>query len=54
MSAAALKQTLRKPSDADIDAALNSHLCRCATYAHPRRGAPRCGDCRAGPQGKKA
>jgi isoquinoline 1-oxidoreductase alpha subunit len=32
MSAAALLQTTPKPSDADIDRAMNGNLCRCGTY----------------------
>ena len=36
MASIALLQTNRQPSDADIDAALSGHLCRCATYARIR------------------
>jgi isoquinoline 1-oxidoreductase alpha subunit len=36
VSATALLQTNRKPSDADIDAAMDGNLCRCATYARVR------------------
>jgi isoquinoline 1-oxidoreductase alpha subunit len=36
MSAVALLTTNRKPSDADIDAALSGNLCRCATYVRIR------------------
>ncbi len=32
MSATALLATKPKPSDADIDAAMNGNICRCATY----------------------
>lgn len=32
MSAAALLQSNPKPSDADIDAAMNGNICRCGTY----------------------
>ncbi|WP_269716119.1 (2Fe-2S)-binding protein [Caulobacter sp. NIBR2454] len=32
MSAAALLATTPKPTDDDIDAAMNGNLCRCATY----------------------
>ncbi len=32
MSAVALLQRTPKPTDADIDAAMNGNLCRCATY----------------------
>jgi isoquinoline 1-oxidoreductase alpha subunit len=38
MSATALLQTNKKPTDAEIDAAMNGNLCRCATY-HRIRGA---------------
>jgi isoquinoline 1-oxidoreductase alpha subunit len=38
MSAIALLAENRKPSDADIDAAMSGNLCRCATY-HRIRGA---------------
>jgi isoquinoline 1-oxidoreductase alpha subunit len=36
MSAIALLEANRKPSDADIDAALTGNICRCATYARIR------------------
>lgn len=36
MSAAALLTTNKKPSDADIDAAMNGNVCRCATYQRIR------------------
>ena len=32
MSASALLATNKKPSDADIDAAMSGNLCRCGTY----------------------
>ena len=32
MSAAALLETNRSPSDADIDAAMSGNICRCGTY----------------------
>ena len=44
MSAAALLATTPKPTDADIDRAMNGNLCRCGTYLrirqaiHQRRG----------------
>ena len=38
MSAAALLKSKPKPTDADIDAAMNGNLCRCATYARIREG----------------
>ena len=36
MSAAALLAKKKKPTDADIDAALKDNLCRCATYVRIR------------------
>ncbi len=36
MSAAALLEGNRKPSDADIDEAMTGNLCRCATYQRIR------------------
>lgn len=36
MSAAALLAKTPKPSDADIDAALSGHICRCGTYQRIR------------------
>jgi isoquinoline 1-oxidoreductase alpha subunit len=38
MSAAALLERTPKPSDADIDAAMNGNLFRCATYTRIREG----------------
>ncbi len=37
MSAAALLKRNPKPTDADIDAAMNGNLCRCATYLRIRQ-----------------
>jgi len=37
MSASALLSETAKPTDADIDAALEGNLCRCATYARIRK-----------------
>ena len=37
MSAAALLERTPSPSDADIDAAMNGNLCRCATYQRIRQ-----------------
>ena len=37
MSAAALLAKRPKPTDADIDAAMNGNLCRCATYLRIRQ-----------------
>jgi isoquinoline 1-oxidoreductase alpha subunit len=36
MSATALLKTNSKPSDADIDTAMNGNVCRCATYVRIR------------------
>ncbi|MEW6166497.1 MAG: (2Fe-2S)-binding protein [Pseudomonadota bacterium] len=36
MSATALLRANRKPSDADIDAAMNGNVCRCVTYLRIR------------------
>ncbi len=36
MAAVALLEANRRPSDADIDAAMSGNLCRCATYARIR------------------
>ncbi len=36
MSAVALLSSNKKPSDADIDAAMSGNLCRCATYVRIR------------------
>jgi len=36
MSAAALLTSNKKPTDADIDAAMNGNVCRCATYQRIR------------------
>jgi len=36
MGATALLQSNRKPSDADIDAAMGGNICRCGTYARIR------------------
>jgi isoquinoline 1-oxidoreductase subunit alpha len=37
MSAAALLEKNARPTDADIDAAMNGNLCRCATYLRIRQ-----------------
>jgi isoquinoline 1-oxidoreductase subunit alpha len=36
MSAVALLREVKRPSDRDIDLAMNGNLCRCATYARIR------------------
>ena len=38
MAAAALLTTRPNPSDTDIDAAMNTNLCRCGTYIRIRQG----------------
>ncbi len=38
MTAAALLARTPRPTDAQIDAAMNGNLCRCATYARIREG----------------
>jgi aerobic-type carbon monoxide dehydrogenase small subunit (CoxS/CutS family) len=37
MSAAALLATIAKPTDADIDRAMNGNICRCSTYLRIRQ-----------------
>jgi isoquinoline 1-oxidoreductase alpha subunit len=41
MSATALLTQNKNPSDADIDAAMNGNICRCATYVRIRAGIKR-------------
>jgi isoquinoline 1-oxidoreductase alpha subunit len=36
MSAVALLKQIKKPTDHDIDLAMNGNLCRCATYVRIR------------------
>ena len=36
MAAVALLSEVRKPSDTDIDLAMNGNVCRCATYQRIR------------------
>jgi isoquinoline 1-oxidoreductase alpha subunit len=38
MSAVALLRRTPKPSDRDIDLAMNGNICRCATYVRIRAG----------------
>ena len=38
MQAASLLQTTPRPTDAQIDTAMNGNLCRCGTYARIRAG----------------
>jgi len=37
MSATALLETNKNPTDDDIDAAMNGNICRCATYVRIRK-----------------
>ncbi len=41
MSATALLKRVAKPTDAEIDAAMNGNLCRCATYLRIRQAIKR-------------
>ena len=47
MSAAALLAQTPKPTDADIDAAMSRHLCRCGTYNRIRKAIHRAADTKA-------
>jgi isoquinoline 1-oxidoreductase alpha subunit len=49
MRAAALLARTPKPTDADIDAAMNGNLCRCATYLRIRQGIHRAAELLAAP-----
>lgn len=44
MNAAALLAKTKKPSDADIDDAMNGNLCRCGTYLRIRKAIHRAAD----------
>ena len=37
MQAASLLVTRKNPTDADIDTAMNGHICRCGTYPRIRQ-----------------
>src|SRR5213078_656233 len=50
MSAAALLATTAKPTDADIDRAMNGNLCRCGTYLRIRQAIHRAADLGAAPR----
>jgi isoquinoline 1-oxidoreductase alpha subunit len=41
MSAAALLASIAKPSDQDIDRAMNGNICRCGTYTRIRQAVHR-------------
>jgi isoquinoline 1-oxidoreductase subunit alpha len=44
MAAAALLRTNKKPSDADIDSAMEGNACRCGTYQRVRKAIHRAAD----------
>lgn len=48
MAAAALLARTPKPTDADIDNAMNTNLCRCATYLRIKQAIHRASDIKAG------
>jgi len=48
MSAASLLDNNPNPSDADIDAAMNGNICRCATYIRIRAGIKRAAEIKRG------
>src|SRR5687768_8167212 len=54
MSAAALLASIAKPSDADIDRAMNGNLCRCATYLRIRQAIHRAAAMPRSPQTVRA
>jgi len=49
MKAAELLAKTPKPTDAEIDAAMNTNLCRCATYLRIRQGIHRAAELMAAP-----
>jgi isoquinoline 1-oxidoreductase alpha subunit len=51
MSAAALLQQNPRPTDAQIDTAMNGNLCRCGTYTRIRAGIHRAATANASSQG---
>jgi aerobic-type carbon monoxide dehydrogenase small subunit (CoxS/CutS family) len=48
MSAVALLAKKSKPTDADIDDAMNGNLCRCGTYQRIRKAIHRAASMQAG------
>jgi isoquinoline 1-oxidoreductase subunit alpha len=52
MSAAALLAKTPKPTDKDIDTAMNGNLCRCGTYIRIRQAIHRAADIAGGGAGK--
>jgi isoquinoline 1-oxidoreductase alpha subunit len=54
MSAAALLAKKPRPTDGEIDAAMNGNLCRCATYLRIRQAIHRAAELQVAPAGKPA
>ena len=54
MAAAALLATNPKPTDADIDTAMNGNLCRCGTYVRIREGIHRAAGNASGQQDSRS
>jgi isoquinoline 1-oxidoreductase alpha subunit len=54
MSAAALLATIAKPTDADIDKAMNGNICRCGTYVRIREAIHKAASLGARPTGSTA
>jgi isoquinoline 1-oxidoreductase subunit alpha len=54
MSAAALLATIAKPTDADIDKAMNGNICRCGTYVRIREAIHKAAALGARPTGSSA
>ncbi len=54
MTAAALLALHPRPSDADIDQAMNGNLCRCGTYLRIRQAIHRAADLLAAAPGRVA
>ena len=52
MAAAALLSTNPKPTDSDIDTAMNGNICRCGTYVRIREGIKRAATANASTGGK--
>jgi isoquinoline 1-oxidoreductase alpha subunit len=48
MSASALLETTKRPSDADIDAAMSGNICRCGTYQRIRSAIKRAAEIKSG------
>lgn len=54
MAAASLLETTRRPTDADIDRAMNRNLCRCGTYIRIRAGIHRAAEILAEQEGSRS